>query len=157
MKMISKKKETKIQLWTIIISFSIVFIMAFSYRIERNKLLKTGVETVGIITHTFVTETTPSFIVDFSFIKDDSIIDVSNTIDVRNTIPNGNGVKNLFPYAIVGNTYKVRYFRDKPLKKARIFIDEPVVVSIEDYTILLERVYAKQKRVEKSKPRWKKW
>ena len=158
MKMISKKKQTKIQLWSIIIGFSMALILAFCFRSERDKLLKTGVETVGIVTHTYVTGTkTPSFVVIFSFIKDDSIIDVSNTIDIRNTIPDGNAGDNLFQYAIVGNTYKVRYFHDKPLKKARIFMDEPVVVSIEDYSKLLVRVYEKQERVEKSKTWWKNW
>lgn len=154
--MISEKKQTKIQLWSIIIGFSMALILAFCFRSERDKLLKTGVETVGIVTRTYVTGTkTPSFVVNFSFIKDDPIVDVSNTIDIRNTVPDGNAGKNMFQYAIVGNTYKVRYFHDKPLKKARIFIDEPVVVSIEDYSKLLVSVYEEQERVEKSKIWWK--
>ena len=154
--MISEKKQTKIQLWSIIIGFSTALILAFCFRSERYKLLKTGVETVGIVTHTYVTGTrTPSFVVNFSFIMDDTIIDVSNTLDIRNTIPDGNAGKDLFLYAIVGHTYKVRYFHDKPLKKARIFIDEPIVAPIEDYSRLLERVYEEQERVEKTKTWWK--
>ena len=123
-------------------------------RIERNNLLKTGTETIGIITQAYTSKSskiTP-YVVRFSFIKDDTIIDMTNSLDIRNTLPGG---KVEFQKALVGYTYKVRYFNNKPLKKARIYIDEPISASDEDYMKLFERVKVEQQRVEQSKTWWK--
>ena len=145
--MITKKKELKIQLWAIIFSLVLTFIMAIILRNERDKLLKTGTETIGIVTHTRTSKTNDPYVINFSYIKDDTILDGQISLTL--------GEKEQFYNALVGYTYKVRYFPDKPPKKARIYIDEPVEVSEEDYIRLLEKVYLERQRVEKSKTWWK--
>ncbi|MBO6026418.1 MAG: hypothetical protein J6P73_04150 [Bacteroidales bacterium] len=150
----TKKNQIKITLWCVLTCFSITLIHAIHIRIERNNLLKKGTETVGIVTYANISKPTKitHYTVDFSFFKDDTVIDMRNSLDIRNTLPGG---KIEFQKAIVGYTYRVRYFNDKPLKKARIYMDEPVSVSDEDYMKLLERAYVKQQQVEKSKTWWK--
>ena len=143
----TKKTELKIQLWAIIISLVLIFIMAFILRNEREKLLKNGTETVGIVTHTRTSRSNDPYIINFSFINNDTILDGQISLTL--------GEKKQFYNALVGYTYKVRYFPDKPPKKARIYIDEPIDVSEEEYLRLLERVNMERQRVEKSKTRWK--
>lgn len=153
----TKKNQTKITFWTILMSFLIIIIHGTVVHIERNNLLKKGTETVGIVTHPYISKSskiTP-YVIRFSFIKDDTIIDMTNTLDKRNALPGDKIDNEMFSKAVVGQTYRVRYFSNKPLKKARIFINEPVSVSDENYMKLLERVYAEQQRVEKSKTWWK--
>ena len=118
-------------------------------RNDREKLMKTGTETVGIITHTYTLNGrfNDPYVINFSFIKDDTILNGVTSLTL--------GEKELFFEAVVGQTYKVRYNPNKPQKKSRIYPDEPVVVSNEDYERLLDRVYKRQKRVEKSKTWWK--
>lgn len=145
--MMTKKKELKIQLWAIIISLVLVFIMAFILHNERDKLLETGTETVGIVTHTRTSKTNDPYIINFSFIKDDTLLDGQISLTL--------GEKEQFYNAFVGYTYKVRFFSDDPPKKARIYIDEPVDVSEEEYLRLLERVDAERQNVEKAKTWWK--
>ena len=114
-------------------------------RLERESLLKTGIETAGIVTHSYNSKTAlEPYTIRFSFIKGDTLIDGIMSSDQDD-----------YFNAVVGNTYKVRYFADKPLKKARIYPNEPVSVSEEDYLRLLERVKVMSKKVEKSKTWWK--
>lgn len=145
--MITKKKQFKIQLGAIIISLVLTFIIAFIIRNERKKLYETGTETVGIVTHKRTSRTNDPYIINFSFIKDDAILDGQISLTL--------GEKKQFFDALVGYTYKVRYFPDKPSKKARIYIDEPVRASEEDYLRLLEKVNVERQRIEKSKTWWK--
>lgn len=145
--MMTKKRELKIQLWAIIISLVLIFIMVFILRNERDNLLKTGIETVGIVTHTRTSKINDPYIINFSFINEDTILDGQISLTL--------GEKEQFYNALVGYTYKVRYFPDKPPKKARIYIDEPAEVSEEDYLRLLEKLNMEHQRVEKSKTWWK--
>ena len=134
-----------------------IIIHVFVLHIERNNLFKKGTETVGIITHTYISKSskiTP-YVIRFSFIKDDTIIDMTNSLDKRNALPGDKIDDEMFQKAIVGQTYRVRYFPNKSLPKARIYIYEPVMVSEEDYMRLMERVYVEQQQVEKNKTWWK--
>lgn len=153
----TKKNQTKFTLWTVLICVIIVISHTFAIHIERHNLLQNGTETVGIVTHTYISKSskiTP-YVINFSFIKDDTIIDMTNSLDKRNTLPGDKIDDEIFRKAIVGQTYRVRYFPNKPTKKARIYINEPVSVSDEDNIKLMERVCLKQQRIEKSKTWWK--
>jgi len=144
--MMTQKKQNKIILYVWISSFVISLALVFHMRSEREKMLKTGTETVGIVTHTRTNRPNDPYCIDFSFIKDDTVLNGNISLT--------SGEKEQFIHAIVGNTYKVRYFDNKPFK-ARIYIDEPVSVSEEDYIKLLESVNERRQQVEKSKTWWK--
>ena len=131
----TKKNQTKFTLWTVLVCVIMMIIHTIIIHIERNNLLKKGTETVGIVTHTYISKSskiTP-YVISFSFIKDDTIIDMTNTLDKRNTLPGDKIDNEMIRKAIVGQTYRVRYFPNKPPKKARIYIDEPVEVSEIDF------------------------
>ena len=53
--------------------------------------------------------------------------------------------KEQFQKAVVGDTYKVRFSPEEPYKKVRIYIDEPVSSSEEEYKRLWERLWIKRK------------
>lgn len=142
-------KNNKINIIYCICGFLVMLVAALMLRNDREKLMKTGTVTVGIITHTHTHNgrlNDDPYVIDFSFIKDDTIIDGVTSLTL--------GEKDLFFKAIVGQTYKVRYNPNKP-KKSRIYPDEPIMVSNEDYERLLDRVYVRQQQVEKSKTWWK--
>jgi len=144
----TEKKRAKVAFISFLIIFPATLVLAVIMRLETERLLKTGIETTGIVTHTYISKTTTSpYTIRFSFIKGDTLIDGIMSL--------GHEEKELYFNAVVGNTYKVRYFADKPLKKARIYPNEPVSVSEEDYLRLLERVKVMSKKVEKSKTWWK--
>lgn len=143
------KLNIKTNIILCICALLVLFLAGLKRRNDREKLMKTGAVTVGIITHTHTHNgrlNDDPYVIDFSFIKDDTIINGITSLTLEE--------KDLFFKAIVGQTYKVRYNPNKP-KKSRIYPDEPVMVSNEDYERLLDRVYIRQQQVEKSKTWWK--
>lgn len=123
-------------------------VFASLIRKERTMLVETGKETVGIVTRTYIAGSWNSdcFIINFSFIGDDTILDGITSFYLNE--------RELFNKAVVGGTYRVRYNPDRP-KKSRIYIDDPVSVSEEEYDKLLERWFVMREKVEKSKTWWK--
>ena len=139
MKKVNRNRKIRIALIVSGCCFLLTFIMALQFRKERKTLETKGNETVGIVTNTYIAGSRYSdcFHIEFSFIKEDTIIDGLSSFSLEE--------REQFEKAVVGNTYIVRFFSNKPSKKARIYIDEPVSISEKEYKRLWERLWIKRK------------
>lgn len=146
--MTTNKGKTRIALIVSVCCFFLTLILALQFRKERKTLEAIGNETVGIVTNTYIAGSRYSdcFHIEFSFIKDDTILDGLSSFSLEE--------REQFEKAVVGNTYIVRFFSNKSFKKARIYLDEPVSVSEEEYQRLLERAFVIRKRIDRSKTWW---
>ena len=146
-----KKSRNKATRALIIMACSLFLglVCAFFISKERGALMTNGVETVGMVTRTYVAGSryTDCLIINYSFIKDDTILDGITSFYLNE--------REQFDRAVVGGTYRVRYNPNKPNKKSRIYIDEPIPVSDEKFNRLSERLVLERGRVEKSKTWWK--
>lgn len=127
-------------------------VCTFLLRKEKEVLLTTGEATVGMVTRTYSVRSrffggNDPYVINYSFFIDDTILDGTCSLPY--------GEKEQFTKAVVGGTYRVKYNPDKPNKKSRIYIDEPVSVSDKEYEELLERWFVMREKVEKSKTWWK--
>ncbi len=116
-------------------------------RKEREHLERSGRETVGMVIHKRVDRSSAPYMIDFAFFEEDSIVEGMVSFSL--------GEKKQYQNAVIGCTYRVRYFPDKPPKYARIYTEEPVSIAEEEYLRLLEQLFIKRHQIEKSKNWWK--
>lgn len=147
--MMTNKRKIGIAFIVSACCFFLTLILALQFRKERKTLEATGIETVGIVTNTYIAGSRYSdcFHIEFSFIKGDTILDGLSSFSLEE--------REQLEKAVIGSTYMVRFFSNKPSKTARIYIDEPVSVSEKEYQRLLERVWVTRKRIDRSKTWWK--
>ncbi len=142
MKKVNKNRKLRIALIVFVCGLLIALVSALFLRKERQTLLSTGEETIGVVTNTYTIGsrfgTGPNpYIIEFSFFMDDTIIDGACSLSYEE--------KEQFQKAVVGDTYKVRFSPEEPYKKVRIYIDEPVTTSEKEYKRLWERLWIKRK------------
>ena len=142
MKKADRNRNLRIALIVFVCGLLIALVSALVLRKERQTLMTSGEETIGVVTNTYTIGSrfgsgTNPYIIEFSFILVDTIIDGTCSLSYEE--------KEQFQKAVVGETYKVRFSLEEPSIKARIYIDEPISSSEEEYKRLWERLWIKRK------------
>ncbi len=145
--MMTKKRQNRLSYILFACCFLCALCIALIMRREREQMKKSGKETAGMVIHKRVDRSSAPYMIDFAFFNEDSIAEGMVSLSL--------GEKKQYQNAVIGRTYRVRFFPDKPTKYARIYTEEPVSVSEEEYLRLLEQLFIKRQQIEKSKKWWK--